>query len=44
MVSITYKRNGFGPYTLQFNCESEAVNWIRNNEVIIIKIDFMEGQ
>lgn len=43
MVEITYKKNGFGPYLIRFDCEYEAVNWIRSNEIEITAIDFIGG-
>ena len=43
MIYITYMKNGFGPYQIRFECEYEAVQWIKANEIEITNIDFIGG-
>ena len=43
MVSIIFKKNGFGPYTIRFGCEFEAVEWLRQNAVTVIEIEYIGG-
>ena len=43
MIYITYIKNGFGPYQIRFECEYEAVQWIKANEIEITNIDFIGG-
>ena len=43
MIYITYMKNGFGPYQIRFECEYEAEQWIKANEIEITNIDFIGG-
>lgn len=41
-VYIKYKMNGFGPYSKLFECQAEAMDFIKSNQLEITAIDFCE--
>ena len=40
-VTITYERNGIGPYAAVFSDQNEALKWIGENDINILAIDFV---
>lgn len=40
-VVFTYKKNGFGPYSIGFDSQGEAMDWLKSNEVELQSIDFV---
>ena len=40
-VILIYKKNGFGPYSIRFDKQEEAMDWLKSNEVELWSIDFV---
>ena len=40
-IYIKYRKNGFGPYLVRFETQSEAMYWLKVNEVEVEAIDFI---
>ena len=41
-IYIKYRKNGFGPYLVRFETQSEAMDWLKVNEVEVEAIDFID--
>ena len=41
-IYIKYRKNGFGPYLVKFETQSEAMDWLKVNEVEVEAIDFID--
>ena len=41
-IYIKYRKNGFGPYLARFENQSEAMEWLKANEVEVEAIDFID--
>ena len=41
-IYIKYRKNGFGPYLVRFENQSEAMEWLKVNEVEVEAIDFID--
>ena len=41
-IYIKYRKNGFGPYLVRFEIQSEAMEWLKVNEVEVEAIDFID--
>ena len=42
LIYIKYRKNGFGPYLVRFETQSEAMDWLKVNEVEVEAIDFID--
>lgn len=44
-IEIKYnkKQDNLGPYLIRFEKQDEAMNWIRENDITILAIDFIGG-
>ena len=40
-IYIKYRKNSFGPYLAKFETQSEAMDWLKVNEVEVEAIDFI---
>lgn len=40
-IYIKYRKDGFGPYLAKFETQSEAMDWLKVNEVKVEAIDFI---
>ena len=41
-IYIKYRKDGFGPYLAKFETQSEAMEWLKVNEVEVEAIDFID--
>ena len=41
-IYIKYRKNGFGPCLVKFETQSEAMDWLKVNEVEVEAIDFID--
>ena len=41
-IYIKYRKNGFRPYLVRFETQSEAMDWLKVNEVEVEAIDFID--
>lgn len=41
-IYIKYRKNSFGPYLVRFETQSEAMDWLKVNEVEVEAIDFID--
>ena len=41
-IYIKYRKSGFGPYLVRFETQSEAMDWLKVNEVEVEAIDFID--
>ena len=41
-IYIKYRKNVFGPYLVRFETQSEAMEWLKVNEVEVEAIDFID--
>ena len=41
-IYIKYRKNGFGLYLVRFETQSEAMDWLKVNEVEVEAIDFID--
>ena len=37
-IKIKYNKKGFGPYSVSFNNQTEAYDWIKYNDIEILEI------
>lgn len=37
-IKIKYNKKGFGPYSISFNNQTEAYDWIKYNDIEILEI------
>ena len=42
MLYLKFRRVGFGPYVIGFENHSEAMEWLKVNEVEVEAIDFID--